>query len=102
MIEEITQQLWQASEKKRACRIKLKGEFLPRTIYPYGVARTSGNKIVLVCWQAMGFTKAGGKEGYRNLTLEDVIEVELINFHFQRRDDFNPNDSQYKEWVFHI
>jgi hypothetical protein len=102
MIEEITQQLWQASEKKRACRIKMKGEFLPRTIHPYGICTTSVNKIVLVCWQTMGFTKAGGKEGYRNLLLEDCVEVELLNFHFQKRADFNPEDSQYKEWVYHI
>ena len=66
-LEELTQQLWQASEKKRVCRVRLHGEPLPRTIHPYGVCRTSANHIVLVCWQTMGFTKAGGKEGFRNL-----------------------------------
>jgi len=102
MLEEITQQLWQASEKKRACRIKMKGEPLPRTVHPYGICRTSTNRIVLVCRQTMGFTKAGGKEGYRNLLLSSIEEVEMIEFHFKVPEDFNPDDSQYKEWVYHI
>lgn len=102
MLEEITQQLWQASEKKRMCRIRLKGEPITRTIHPYGICRTSANRIVLVCWQSMGFTKAGGREGYRNLILQDIEEVEMLELHFQKRDDFNAEDSQYKEWVYHI
>ena len=102
MIEEITQQLWQASEKRRACRITMTGEPFPRTVHPYGVCLTSSNKVVLVCRQTMGFTKAGGKEGYRNLILSDIESVEMINFHFNVPDDFNPNDTQYKDWVFHV
>ncbi|MBS1681427.1 MAG: WYL domain-containing protein [Bacteroidetes bacterium] len=101
-LEEITQTLWQASENKKACRIQLEGEFLPRTIYPYGVCTTSKNQIVLVCWQAMGFTKAGAKEGYRNLQLDKISEIEILSAHFQKRDDFNPADVQYKDWVYHI
>lgn len=101
-LEELTQQLWQASEKKRICRLSLTGEPLPRTVHPYGVARTSRNQIVLVCWQAMGFTKAGGKEGYRNLALEKIEQIEALALHFQKRDDFNSQDGQYKEWVYHI
>lgn len=102
ILEEITQQLWLASEKRRVCRIKMKGEPLPRSVHPYGIARTTADKIVLVCWQAMGFTKAGGKAGYRNLALPNIIEVEITEHHFSVRDDFNPGDSQYKDWVYHI
>lgn len=101
-IEEATQSLWEASEKKRACRISLSGEPLPRIIEPYGIARTSRNQVVLVCWQSGGLTKAGGTEGYRNLKLDAIIEIEQMNTHFQRRHDFNPGDGQYKEWVYHI
>ena len=101
-LEELTQQFWEASEKHRACRITMEGEPLPRTIYPYGIARTSKNQIVLVCWQALGFTKAGAKEGYRNLTLENITDLEILENHFQKRADFNPLDGQYKEWVYHI
>jgi hypothetical protein len=100
-LEELTQQFWEASEKNRACRITMEGEPLPRTIYPYGIARTSKNQIVLVCWQALGFTKAGAREGYRNLLLEKIVELEILTTHFQKRNDFNPLDGQYKEWVYH-
>jgi hypothetical protein len=101
-LEETTQQLWMASEKKLACRLILKREPLPRTVCGYGIARTSRNQVVLVCWQTTGFTKAGGKEGYRNLHLDRIIEIETLDWHFQKRDDFNPQDGQYKDWVYHI
>lgn len=101
-LEELTQQLFIASEKKRVCRISLRREPLPRLVHPYGIARTSRNQIVLVCWQAGGLTKAGGTEGYRNLILEKIIECEMTDWHFEKRDDFNPIDTQYKEWVFSI
>jgi hypothetical protein len=101
-LEELSQEFWQASQENRACRITMTGEPLPRTIYPYGIAKTSKNQIVLVCWQALGFTKAGAKEGYRNLVLENIDELEVLENHFQKRDDFNSLDGQYKEWVYHI
>ncbi len=101
-IEEVTNQFFTASQDMRACRILLEAEPLPRLIYPYGICQSSRNQIVLVCWQASGFTKAGGKEGYRNLQLDRIIEVEILDKHFQKREDFNPSDTQYKDWVFHI
>ncbi len=101
-LEDITQQLWQASEKKRLCRLLLQGEPITRTVCPYGICTTTKNQIVLVCWQTIGFTKAGGKEGYRNLQLDQIIEIETLEYHFQKRDDFNPGDGQYKEWVYHL
>lgn len=101
-LEEIIKQLWQASEGRHACRLVLTGEPLPRVVHPYGVARTSGRKIVLVCWQEAGFTKAGGVAGYRNLVLERIQLVEILEQHFSRRDDFFPEDGQYKDWVYYI
>jgi hypothetical protein len=101
-MEEITTLFWESAEKRRCCRIQLHGEPIPRTVHPYGICRTSANKIVLVCWQALGFTKPGGKEGFRNLILEDVTEVEMLETHFKLSEEFNPKDTQYKEWVFHI
>ncbi|MBX2900237.1 MAG: hypothetical protein KF775_11325 [Cyclobacteriaceae bacterium] len=101
-IEELTQQLWLAGESKNQIRISLEGEPLPRTVCPYGVGTTTRNQIVLVCWQTFGFTKAGGKEGYRNLQLERIAEMEILDAHFEKRTDFNPLDGQYKDWVFHI
>jgi len=101
-IEEATQQFWLASEKKRVCRVVLKGEPFPRIVWPFGIARTSRNHIVLVCWQSAGFTKAGGVAGYRNLQLDKVIDIEMLDSHFQKRGDFNPGDGQYQEWIYHI
>ncbi|GHM99877.1 hypothetical protein WSM22_13670 [Cytophagales bacterium WSM2-2] len=101
-LEELTQEFWQASEKKHICRITMEGEPLPRTIHPYGISRTSKNQIVLVCWQSLGYTKPGAKEGYRNLMLDKISEVEILPTHFERRSDFNATDGQYKEWVYHI
>jgi hypothetical protein len=101
-LEQLTQQLFLASEEKRACRITLKGEPISRTVYPYGICTTSKNQIMLVCWQTAGFTKAGGKEGYRNLKLDKIIAIETLDWRFQQRSDFNSHDSQYKEWVYHI
>jgi predicted DNA-binding transcriptional regulator YafY len=101
-LEETTQQLWEASENKQLCRLLLNGEPLTRTVCPYGICTTSKNQIVLVCWQTIGFTKAGGKEGYRNLALSEIIEIEMLDHHFFKRDDFNAHDGQYKEWVYHI
>lgn len=101
-LEELTQELWLASDLKQSCRIQLEGEPLPRTIHPYGICTTTKNQIVLVCWQTMGFTKAGAKEGYRNLHLERVQEFERLDAHFRVREDFNPKDGQYKEWVYHV
>ncbi len=102
MLEEITKQFWQASNESKACRINMKGEPLPRTVHPYGICRTTTNRIVLVCWQAMGFTKAGGKAGYRNLILKNCEDVEILDSRFYKRDDFVPADGIYKEWVYHI
>lgn len=101
-LEEITQQLYEASQKKRMCRIQLRGEPLSRVIHPYGICKTSGNKIMLVCWQSLGFTGATGKAGYRNLRLAEITNVEMMETHFTVDQDFHPADGQYQEWVFHI
>ncbi len=102
MTQEIVKQLWHASSERKVCRISLKKEPLPRLIHPYGVCKTSANKIVLVCKQVTGFTKAGGKAGYRNLILDKVQEVEVTDQKFPLPEDFDPDDGQYKEWVYHV
>ena len=80
----------------------MRGEPLSRVVHPYGICRTAGDRVVLVCWQTLGFTKAGGKEGYRNLLLEHIEEVEVLEKRFRVQAGFNPADSQYKEWVYHL
>ncbi len=57
---------------------------------------------MLAAWQERGFTKAGGQAGYRNLNLNRLDFAEALDYHFSPRTDFNPHDSLYAEWVFHI
>ena len=102
MIEEITQQLYEASQKKQMCRIQMRGEPLSRVIHPYGICRTSTDKIMLVCWQSLGFTNAKGQPGYRNLSLMECESVEIMDQVFTVDEGFNPADKQYCEWVYHI
>lgn len=101
-MDEITELLWQASEAKRVCRLQMQHEPLPRNVHPYGIYRTARNQIMLACWQERGFTKAGATAGYRNLKLDEIAEAEMLDQHFYKREDFNPLDGQYAEWVYHI
>lgn len=102
MIEEITQQLYEASQRRQMCRIQMRGEPLSRVIHPYGICSTSTDKIMLVCWQSLGFTSAKGQPGYRNLSLMDCESVEIMDDHFTVDEGFNPDDKQYRDWVYHI
>lgn len=101
-MEALVKQLWEASEDRRICRISLRGEPFPRLVHPYGVCLTGKRKIMLVCWQSAGFTKAGGEAGFRNLQLEKVGSVEVLEQKFHKAEDFNPQDGQYRDWVYHI
>lgn len=101
-MEELTQLLFEASENRRMCRVQLRGEPLTRVIHPYGICKTTTNKIVVVCWQSLGFTKPGGTAGFRNLILDECEEIEMMESFFTPNADFNPRDIQYKEWVYHI
>lgn len=102
MNEAIIKELWAASNELKACRVILENEPFPRVILPYGVCKTSRGKIVVVCKQTAGFTKAGGAEGYRNLGLLKFQEVEMLDESFDPPSDFNPDDPQYDEWIYHI
>ncbi|MEP1602749.1 hypothetical protein [Ekhidna sp.] len=101
-MEEIIKVLWSASDSRKECRVNLQGEPFPRIIHPYGVCQTSNGKIVVVCKQVGGYTKGGGFEGYRNLILEKVKEVELLEKSFTIALDFDPKNSLYGEWVYFI
>lgn len=101
-MEEIIKQLWSASNQQKECRVNLEREPFPRVIQPYGVCRTTNNKVVLVCKQVSGFTKSGGTDGFRNLQLNKINEVEILEKKFHVDLEFNPDDGQYPEWVYHI
>jgi hypothetical protein len=102
MIEEITQQIWQAAQEGKTCRVKIKGEPFPRLIHPYGICRLGKDKIAIICWQTLGFSHPGAEPGYRNLMLYDCESVEMLEETFKVREDFNPKSGAYREWVFHL
>lgn len=97
--ENITKQLYEAVQRQKVCSVTLSNEPGPRIVHPYGVCQ-SGKKIVIVCWQESAL--AGKSSGYRNLSLLKCTMVEMEDRHFIVRNDFNPSDSMYADWVFHI
>src|SRR5690606_8170388 len=82
-MEDIVQDVDQTSQRLRVCRMTIHGEPLTLVVHPYGICRTTVGRFVLVCWQTLGFTKRGGKVCYRNLALEDIMEVELLEKRFR-------------------
>lgn len=101
-LKEITQICWQASQNRKACSVTMRNEPLGRVVHPYGICCTTANHIVLVCWQVLGFTKSGGKAGYRNLRLQEIEKIEVLDRSFHVQKDFNAHDTLYKDWVYHI
>jgi hypothetical protein len=101
-IEAVTQELFDASQQRRVCKIKLKNEPADRTIHPYGICQTSRNKISIVCLQVDGFSGSSKIPSYRNLSLKDCESVELLDLRFLVQSNFNPDDPIYKDWVFHV
>ena len=98
----ITRQLYDAAQSKRACSIKLVKETGSRVIHPYGVCRTKQDKIVIICWQEYGYSGKSKGPGYRSLMLMECASVKLLPRSFFVRDDFDPADPLYVDWVFHI
>ncbi len=100
--ENITKQLFEAAQRQRICSLAFSHEPVCRIVHPYGVCQTGKNKIMIVCWQEDGFAGNSKIPGYRNLSLLRCTTVELLDRHFLVRGDFNPQDSSYMDWVFHV
>lgn len=77
-------------------------DLFPRVIHVYGVCLTQSKNLVLVCWQERGFTKSGDKAGFRHLLLKNIKSLEIMDETFSVNKEFNPEDSQYQMWLFHI
>jgi len=101
-LEAITKQLWAAANSRQICSLKLKDEGGFRTIHPHGIFMSRQKKLMIACWQKSGFSEKGVAEGYKNLSLEKCENVMALNKKFVKRRDFNANDDQYGEWLFHI
>jgi hypothetical protein len=101
-LETITKQLWTAATSRHICSLKLAGEEGFRLVHPHGVFMSQHKKLTIACWQRSGFSEKGVAEGYKNLSLEKCENVMVLNKKFTKRRDFNPEDEQYGEWLFHI
>lgn len=101
-VEIVTKLLYEATRRRCICRLSLSHEPEPRIIHPYGLCQTSRDKIMIICWQEDGYAGTSRLPGYRNLSLLKCSTVELLDRHFLVRGDFNPADSSYQEWVFHV
>jgi hypothetical protein len=101
-IEESTRLLYEAAHQRKVCNIQFKGEPEVRTIHPYGICKTTNNKIIIVCLQTSGYSESKKLPSYKNLPLKNCEEIEVSDMRFIVQNNFDPNDSLYKEWVFHI
>lgn len=101
-VEFVTKLLYEATRRRRICSISLAHEPEPRIVHPYGLCQTQRDKIMIICWQEDGYSGTSRLPGYRNLSLAKCSTVELLDRHFLVRGDFNPADSSYQEWVFHV
>ena len=101
-LETLTKQLWEAANSRSICSISMKGEEGYRLIYPHGIFMSNQKKLAIACWQKSGYSVKGVTEGYKNLLLEKCENAMVLNKKFVKRKDFNPDDEQYGEWLFHI
>jgi len=100
--ETITKQLLEAAQRQRICSLTFDNEPDSRIVHPYGICQTVKNKVMIICWQESGFGGTSKLPGYRNLSLLKCTTVELLDRHFLVRYDFDPSDTTYTDWVFHI
>lgn len=101
-VEIVTKLLYEATRRRCICSLSLADEPEPRIVHPYGLCQTQRDKIMIICWQEDGYAGTSRLPGYRNLSLMRCSTVELLDRHFLVRGDFNPADTSYQEWVFHV
>jgi|GEM_PF-398829 len=101
-VEIVTKLLYEATRRRLIVSLRLDNEPDARIVHPYGVCQTNRDKIMVICWQEAGYAGTSRLPGYRNLSLARCSTVELLDRYFLVRSDFNPADSSYQEWVFHV
>jgi hypothetical protein len=101
-IEAATRLLYEAAHQRKVCQLQFKGEPEARTIHPYGICKTTNNRIIIVCLQTDGYSESKKLPSYKNLPLKNCEDVEVLDMRFIMQNNFDPDDPLYKEWVFHI
>lgn len=100
--EAIIDTLRKACEERKVCKVHMKGEPGDRLINPHGVCYSSKNKLIIVSIQVKGHSESRNPSHYRNLQLDECESVEMTSRGFVIDKDFNPEGSQYKNWLFHV
>lgn len=101
-LEAFTKHVWAAANDRSICSLKLVGEEGFRTVYPHGIFFTKDKRLMILCWQKSGYSAKGVEKGYKTLLVEKIENVMVLNKKFMKRRDFNPQDSRYGTWLFHI
>ncbi|MBT1701351.1 hypothetical protein KK083_30945 [Fulvivirgaceae bacterium PWU4] len=100
--EAIIEILRRACTERKVCKLHKKGEPEDRIVNPHGVHHSKNKDLVLVCIQVSGYSKSKNRSLYRNLAIQDFESVEMLSRTFTIDKDFNPDDDQYGEWLFHV
>jgi hypothetical protein len=98
---EIMETLRSACEQRKVCRAHFFNEPEERLINPLGVAYSSKNTLIIVCILVKGFSESKNTTFFRNLQFVKCEKVEVLDRRFTVDKDFNPEDGQYKTWLFH-
>jgi hypothetical protein len=100
--EAVIDTLKKACADRKVCKVHMKDEPGDRLINPHGVCYSSKNKLIIVSIQVKGHSESKNPSHYRNLPLHDCESVEILTRTFTIDKDFNPEDKQYKTWLFHV
>jgi hypothetical protein len=100
---EIINTIKKACDNRKACEAILMGEPSGRIIHPHGICNTRRLEPVIVCVQVGGYSsKPKELPQFRNLSLDKCEEVVILEKKFRVDQNFNPDDEQYRDWLFHV
>jgi hypothetical protein len=100
--EAIIDTLRKACTERKVCKVLMKDEPDHRLINPHGVCYSGKNKLILVSIQVRGYSESKNPSHYRNLLLDDCESVEALPRTFTIDPGFNPENKQYRNWLFHV
>jgi hypothetical protein len=100
--EIILNTLKEACKQRNVCSVLMEGEPERRFINPHGLCYTKKGKLILVCIQVKGYTKSNNPSYFRNLDAEKIKVVEVQPKKFTIDPEFNPDNDQYSDWLFHV
>ena len=92
----------EAADKRRLCELTDRTGN-SRIVAPHGIFLTSGNIKQFCCFQYSGFSASGGLPNWRNIHIDNISRVKILQEPFTKRKDFNVDNKQvYPHWHFNI